>query len=99
MGAALPVYGFGPAFWRQESPEQPLQGGHAVAVVGYDDRAGALLLRNSWGADWGDQGHAWLPYDEFGHVIFFSRSSAPRKKWPGDARTNLQLRGGAATTR
>lgn len=44
------------------------QGGHAVLAVGYDDRLrirsdkGALLVRNSWGADWGDAGYGWLPY-------------------------------------
>jgi C1A family cysteine protease len=44
------------------------QGGHAVVAVGYDDNRrirsdkGALLIRNSWGADWGDAGYGWLPY-------------------------------------
>jgi C1A family cysteine protease len=37
-------------------------GGHAVCCVGYDDAKGAFLVRNSWGADWGDAGHFWLPY-------------------------------------
>lgn len=42
-------------------------GGHAVAIVGYDDAAGrpkqgGLLVRNSWGDSWGDQGYGWLPY-------------------------------------
>jgi C1A family cysteine protease len=37
--------------------------------VGYDDKLrirsdkGALLVRNSWGADWGDGGYGWLPYE------------------------------------
>jgi len=43
-----------------------LEDGHAVLVVGYDDGQnpddGALLCRNSWGTDWGDGGHAYLPY-------------------------------------
>ncbi len=47
-----------------------LDGGHAVLAVGYDDnrkcvgtnQRGALRIRNSWGADWGEQGYGWLPY-------------------------------------
>jgi len=40
-------------------------GYHAVAVVGYDERTGYFLIRNSWGADWGDGGHAWLRFDDW----------------------------------
>jgi C1A family cysteine protease len=45
-----------------------IRGGHAVMAVGYDNQRrfrsyrGALLIRNSWGADWGEQGYGWLPY-------------------------------------
>ena len=50
-------------------------GSHAVVAVGYDDNkeitnrsndvttTGAFLIRNSWGAGWGDGGYGWLPYD------------------------------------
>ena len=38
-----------------------LEGGHAICAVGYDNDKG-LLFRNSWGKDWGDGGHAWLPW-------------------------------------
>lgn len=49
--------------------------GHAIVAVGYDDAkkiwntnnnkitTGALLIRNSWGKEWGDKGYGWLPYD------------------------------------
>jgi C1A family cysteine protease len=41
--------------------EQPL-GGHAVMVVGYDDRTERFLVRNSWGRDWGMGGYFTMPY-------------------------------------
>lgn len=36
---------------------------HAVIAVAHGDLDGnrVVLVRNSWGADWGDKGHAWLP--------------------------------------
>jgi C1A family cysteine protease len=43
-------------------------GGHAVVCVGYDDakvingQTGALLIKNSWGTSWGENGFGWLPY-------------------------------------
>ena len=38
-------------------------GGHAVCAVGYDDAAKRVLVRNSWGADWGMAGYFTMPYD------------------------------------
>ena len=61
-------------------PEGTILGGHAVVVTGWDDTLthtykqsyrgkktfrGFLRVRNSWGAEWGDKGCCWVPYDLF----------------------------------
>jgi C1A family cysteine protease len=42
-------------------------GGHAMLAVGYVDRgkSGAVIVRNSWGNEWGDQGYCYMPYKMF----------------------------------
>ena len=45
-------------------------GGHAVLVVGYTDAKQWMVVRNSWGATWGDKGYFYLPYSYWtsGHI-------------------------------
>lgn len=66
-------------------PGERQVGGHAIVAVGYDDNlniknepagtetTGALLIRNSWGSEWGVNGYGWLPfaYVERGLAIDF----------------------------
>ena len=44
-------------------PDESMEGGHAILGVGYDDSKKALIVRNSWGTEWGLQGYFYLPYD------------------------------------
>ena len=43
--------------------DEMILGGHAVLVVGYDDKSKRFILRNSWGASWGQSGYFTMPYD------------------------------------
>lgn len=64
-------------------PEEELMDGHAVLVVGYENGAvsgdGFLILRNSWGLDWGDGGYGYLPYayiERYGRGAWIISSSS-----------------------
>lgn len=39
-------------------------GGHQVCVVGNSVEHQRVLIRNSWGTGWGDEGHAWLSWND-----------------------------------
>ena len=41
---------------------EQLLGGHAVALVGYNDTTQRFIARNSWGTSWGDRGYFYMPY-------------------------------------
>ncbi|AEE53564.1 C1 family peptidase [Haliscomenobacter hydrossis] len=52
-------------FWWPDIGNTTPAGGHAMVVVGYDDRVGAFRLFNSWGQNWGDKGYIWVKYENF----------------------------------
>lgn len=43
--------------------------GHALVVVGYDDKTQAVLVLNSWGNFWGNNGLGWIDYGYFREII------------------------------
>ena len=43
-------------------PGEQSVGGHAVLAVGYDDSRQSMIIRNSWGATWGQAGYFLMPY-------------------------------------
>lgn len=53
-------------------------GGHAFAIVGYDERG--FWIQNSWGADWGSGGLARIGYDDWlanGTDVWVARMGVP----------------------
>ncbi len=74
------------------SAREKIEGGHAVVAMGYDDKMairnraggetkGALLIRNSWGAGWGEKGYGWLPYDYLLKGLAEDFWSVLKKEW------------------
>ena len=62
---------------------------HAVAAVGYDDRNRHIIVLNSWGSDWGDNGYFYMPYEfitdsdmcfDFWKIAFACQRDKPRPK-------------------
>ena len=43
-------------------PDDQLQGGHAICIVGYDDNKKIFKFKNSWSKSWADNGYGYLPY-------------------------------------
>ena len=69
------------------------EGGHAVAAVGYDDAMvirhpfsdretkGAIMVRNSWGGEWGEGGYGWLPYEYVLHHLAIDWWTVLKQEW------------------
>lgn len=47
-----------------------LNGYHAIAMSGYDDKKGYIECVNSWGKEWGDNGKFYIPYEMFNDEMF-----------------------------
>lgn len=65
LAIGLPVYSNDTSFWKYGDK---LMGGHAVTLVGYTKDG--FILRNSWGYDYGKNGHSVLSYSDFANFCF-----------------------------
>lgn len=51
--------------WIWKSHSGNVRGGHAIAVIGYDDAKQAFKVQNQWGTNWGNNGYFWIDYSFF----------------------------------
>lgn len=54
-------------------------GGHAVLLVGYDDKEKCFIVKNSWGPDWGEDGYFRIAYSEMDSVVGFGKMTVAYK--------------------
>lgn len=43
----------------------PIIGGHAILIIGYNDTSRLFKFKNSWGTSWGDNGYGYISYDYY----------------------------------
>ncbi|WP_302119512.1 C1 family peptidase [Allorhodopirellula heiligendammensis] len=55
-----------PYRWRGESDPRPDY--HAITAVGFDETRKSLLIMNSWGTQWKDNGFCWASYSNFERI-------------------------------
>ncbi|HMU09907.1 MAG TPA: C1 family peptidase [Ferruginibacter sp.] len=76
-------------------------GGHAMCVIGYDDRrvakyangesyTGAFQIMNSWGPEWGNNGVAWVGYADFKEFVREAYGIDPMPKRGAAVNTALE---------
>lgn len=74
---------------------EQLLGGHAVAIVGYNDNTQRFICRNSWGTSWADRGYFYMPYRVIQNTtmssdfwIITSVNNPPTSTYPLSVRTD-----------
>ena len=67
-------------FWRPSEKPNQGWGGHAICVIGFDDKKGengAFEIMNSWGTGWANGGFTWIEYDTFTDFVRFAYELVP----------------------
>lgn len=63
----------GQRVWQPDQTDYSQQGfgGHAMCVIGYDDKlaGGSFQIMNSWGPEWGENGIGWVRYADFKEFV------------------------------
>lgn len=55
--------------WDRSLGSNEICGGHAMAVVGYNDYSKMFEIMNSWGTNWGKDGFCQISYDDYASFV------------------------------
>ena len=50
-------------------PTGQIEGGHCICAMGVSVSARRIQLVNSWGSDWGQNGHCWVSFDDMTKLL------------------------------
>ena len=54
-------------------------GGHAICLVGYNEKTKLIKFKNSWSKAWGEKGYGYLPYGYINKYMMDAWSSVDKK--------------------
>jgi len=81
-----------------------LEGGHAIVIVGYDSNERYWIVKNSWGAYWGESGYFRIGFGEadiekYAATIKVSVTMVSAPSFDGDGLADLVIYRGGSTSR
>lgn len=60
----------------EKGKPKPPVGGHAICIIGWDNSNSCLIVKNSWGTGWGEDGFFRIAYTEIYNSVQFGRAAA-----------------------
>lgn len=87
----------GQKYFKPASSDKSMSGfgGHAMCVIGYNDREfnglGGFQIQNSWGQEWGENGVGWVSYPDFKFFVREAYGIEPLPKMGAAANIALSI--------
>lgn len=68
----------GDRYWKPSKSTKQL---YPLIVVGYNESNKVFELRSCWGSKWGNNGHIWISYDDFGKYVGNGYVIVPKQRY------------------
>lgn len=80
-------------FWQPTESADGDFGGHAMCVIGYDDKKGkkgSFEIMNSWGDYWGNGGFVWIEYNVFSDFVKYAYEMIDMVPYKNNENTDME---------